>query len=181
MLYNHTNRFSVVVLTFSLFFVSVAYGEVISAQAAGSKGQQTPVTDSYKYNESTGKCLNKLGKEGFNTMNPRILFAHPVGKTKASGGTYTGVDAECVDFSNVDLGHWIGIAYAGLVTWSFKGANFQGTGFYFAGIAGSDLRGANLSGIQYGYAHIEGTTDNFTTIPTTGTCSNVDNQLSCRQ
>ena len=89
---------------------------------------QAPAAPSrFRYDETSGKCLDSEGREGYNRSSREALQK-------------TG-DAECADFRR-----GFNLTYLRLNKANLRGANFSGVPWYLGSISDSDLTGANLSG-----------------------------------
>jgi hypothetical protein len=80
----------------------------------------------FRYDETSGKCLDAEGREGYNRSSRAELET-------------TG-DAECVDFRGR-----FNLTYLHLRSANLRGANFADVSWYLGEIADSDLTGADLS------------------------------------
>src|SRR3989344_1398055 len=127
------------------------------------------IQNKFHYNETSGKCTNNDGVEGYNPVNTVNLFEkeHLIGfdsleLRKSSRKEYVNKNAECVDFHNFNFDIYIGLGYSILKNWNLRGANLNGARFHFNHIVNADLRGTQLDTFLFGYAHICGFADSFT-------------------
>jgi hypothetical protein len=89
-------------------------------------GRSPAASHRFRYDETTGKCLDAEGREGYNRSSRQELET-------------TG-DAECADFRRA-----FNLTYLYLDKANLRGANFAGTPWYLGSITDSDLTGADLS------------------------------------
>lgn len=123
----------------------------------GGKSVQAATGD-FVYDPATGLCRNADGETGLNAPMPADLFA---GHDPATN-TYTGGNAECVDFSEFNFADHIGMGYPVLDQWNFRGARFAKARIFFANVTNGDFAGADLRELKYGYATITGQGDAHT-------------------
>jgi uncharacterized protein YjbI with pentapeptide repeats len=131
-------------------------------------------SDLYRYQVSTGKCVNCRGEEGLNGYDESYIES-----TK---------DAECFNLRGRELillhreisMPW-SLAYDTLEGYNFRGADLDTAILYFNKIHNADLRGTNLSTLRYGYAVINGAIDQFTKLPENGDCDVSASELECFQ
>jgi hypothetical protein len=81
----------------------------------------------FRYHESSGRCLDAAGREGYNAGSREALER-------------TG-EAECADLG----GGAINLTYLRLARANLRGANLADALFYLGSITDSDLTGANLA------------------------------------
>jgi uncharacterized protein YjbI with pentapeptide repeats len=90
-------------------------------------GSQVPATARrFRYDETSGKCLDSEDREGYNRSSREELE--------------TTREAECADFRGP-----VNLTYLYLSKANLRGANFAGTRWYLGEITDSDLTGADLS------------------------------------
>lgn len=132
---------------------------VILAACVTAGGESVrAATGPFQYDSETGKCRDSRGQVGMNAPDPASLFANKDEETN----TYTGGNAECVDFSSFNFQDHIGLGYPVLDQWNFRGAKFAKARFFFANVSNGDFAGADLRELKYGYATLEGLGDAFT-------------------
>jgi hypothetical protein len=130
---------------------------LVACVTAGGQSVRA-ATSAFHYDPATGTCKNTEGAPGLNPADPAALFVNKNEETN----TYTGGDAECVDFTGFNFQDHIGLGYPMLAQWNFRGAKFETARFFFANVSESDFSGADLRGLKYGYATLSGVGDAFT-------------------
>ena len=152
-----------------LFEAQRTYAQAPIVKPVSSLGSQ-PQKLKFRYQPSSGQCIDDQGHQGYNPIDLSYLFD---GMTEAqlkdpklrSKPAYKNKVAECVDFSSFNFNSVIKFDYVRLVNWNLKGAKLDKAEFTFAKMINADLRGAQLQKISIGYTTIEGTIDDFTSYP----------------
>lgn len=140
----------------SLFELTLLSMMLAACVTAGAQSRAS--AGLYRYDPALGKCQNVGGQAGLNLPDPATLFA----QHDAVTNTYTGADAECVDFTDFDFGAHVGLAYPVLDQWNFRGAKLERAKISFANVSNADFAGTDLRALKYGYATIQGQGDSFT-------------------
>lgn len=130
---------------------------LVACVTAGGESVRA-ATGTFQYDSETGKCRDSRGQVGMNAPDPATLFATKDEETN----TYTGGNAECVDFSSFQFQDHIGLEYPVLDQWNFRGAKFAKAKVSFANFTNGDFAGADLRELKYGYATIQGQGDAYT-------------------
>ena len=79
--------------------------------------------------------------------------------------TFYAADAQCVDFSGVDLRSWVPDDYARLLGWDFRGALLAYSQIKLINVVGADLEGIHASDLYIMNGTLTGTIDQFSEIP----------------
>lgn len=126
------------------FFMSISFLSWLPASAE----------EAFRYNEQTGRCVDRDGKTGLNSITVNELLASKNG--------------ECGNFGGEFFSPGLGFApHTPLEGFNFKGADFSTilfSGGPWCGVnfVNADLQGVNLNVSQGVYWCIEGTIDLFT-------------------
>ena len=115
----------------------------------------------FQYDAKLGYCHNQSGKPGLNPMIAKKLFH--LSHTPINGtNSFLPVNAECVDFKNIDFLKVTGVqGYIDLINWNLRGANFNGAHLNLVRTYG-DLSGADLSGAIMAYSSVIVIVDKYT-------------------
>ncbi len=132
------------------------------ATATATAGDAT-----FRYDPSSGRCVNGAGATGYNDLDLKAIAATNV--------------ADCVDMSGQTLSR---DAAAEWVRWkkvSFRGANLNGTQFpAYQGPMSNDFSGADIRGALDEYTReLSGTVDDHTKID--ADCVRTDDEVRCRR
>ena len=131
---------------------------LIMIAAMSMPGHLLAARGDYQYDASTGTCHDAAGIRGYNVVDLDELFTSREG----APGEFPARSAECVDFSGVTFGDYIGLEYPIVKNWNFAGANFTRAVVSFVKIVDADLRGVDLTGLTLSYGFISGTVDEHT-------------------
>ncbi|MCA2958624.1 MAG: hypothetical protein IOD12_00130 [Silvanigrellales bacterium] len=113
----------------------------------------------FRYNESTGACLNAQGQAGRNPLPASDIL-------KVGARAKPGVDLECTDVTALDLNAVFGPSYKTLPEWNLRGALFGNTPLRFVKFQNPDLRGARMEQTLLQYSEIGAAQiDAFTKLP----------------
>ena len=120
-----------------------------------------PASSAYKYNVKTGQCLDKNGNRGLNPIVKQDLF-HLSAQPIAGPNSFLPVNAECVDFSGINMIMTAGVEdYVDLINWNLRGAKFKKTDLNLVRMYG-DLSGADLSEAIFAYSQVMVITNKYT-------------------
>ena len=117
----------------------------------------------FKYDSSTGKCLNAEGMEGNN-----IYPAEMLRETK---------NGECGKFLGIELNEG-DYSYPVLATYNLQGARLEGASMISANLTDTQLQGVDLSQFEFKESQITGVIDSFSIVPADH-CEIIEDKVSC--
>jgi len=113
----------------------------------------------FAYQTASGLCLNNLGQEGLNVFNSQVIFAGI--DSKQRNQRIPARQVQCTDFRSVTFHSYLGVNYALLEQWDFRGSRFDGATLKFNFIRGGLFAGSNVETLEIGYGRIKAADRDF--------------------